>query len=663
MKLKLNLRQKMTIFILSTIILIITIVAVFVGSRMNKDIKSLAFDFGNGVVQKYAYQIQAELNKDMGITRAIAHSLYGFEDFEKAHRDSLVEQILLNLIDNNRSLVSVWANFEYNYIDKNYTKDHGRKSTSAFINNSGSPEILRQEKDMNGHNEQSDYYYLKTNPKPAILNPYFDKFNDIDILMTSLAVPIMHGDRFVGLAGTDISLDHFKGLIKDIKVFDRSILTIISSNGTIIAHSNPELIGKKLLTEFPELSDKNVLQNIRLGKNFSFLTKFSGEKWYSTFAPINVYGTDTYWSFEVTIPVVEIIKQARKTFSLSLIVLLFSIGLLIAVIFIIANNITRPLSSATSVLKELSKGNIDISQKVDITSGDEIEEMGQSLNTLMEGLNRTEQFAKEIEQGNLDADYELLGDKDMLGNALLTMRDSLKVARKNEEERKKEEEKQRWTTHGIAMFSDILRNDNDNLEKLSFNIISNIVKYLDAIQGGLFLINDNDKSDQFIEMMACYAYDRRKFNERRIEIGEGLIGRCFIERKTIYITDVPNNYVYITSGLGKENPRAILIVPLIINDQVYGVIELASFKEFEAHKIAFVEKVGESIASTVSTVKINIKTALLLEQTQQQAEEMAAQEEEMRQNMEELQATQEEAARREEELRIEIEQMREKYGE
>jgi methyl-accepting chemotaxis protein len=177
-----------------------------------------------------------------------------------------------------------------------------------------------------------------------------------------------------------------------------------------------------------------------------------------------------------------------------------------------------------------------------------------------------------------------------------------------------------------------------------------LVEYLNANQGGLFVYNDEDPDYIHFELASAFAYNRQKFLKKEIIWGEGLIGACAIEKQTIYYTEIPENYIQITSGLGESRPRSLLIVPLMIEEKVLGIIELASFSEIEQFQIEFVEKIAQSIASTLTTVRTNIKTASLLAKTQQQAEEMSAQEEEMRQNMEELQATQEEAARKSAEM-------------
>jgi transcriptional regulator with GAF, ATPase, and Fis domain len=115
----------------------------------------------------------------------------------------------------------------------------------------------------------------------------------------------------------------------------------------------------------------------------------------------------------------------------------------------------------------------------------------------------------------------------------------------------------------------------------------------------------------------------------------------------VYLTQLPPSYLQITSGLGESSPKCLLIVPLKIQDKVEGVLEIASFQEMKDYEIAFVEKLAETIAASISGVKINARTRTLLEDAQMQSEVMRAQEEEMRQNMEELIATQEEMKRKE----------------
>ena len=275
-------------------------------------------------------------------------------------------------------------------------------------------------------------------------------------------------------------------------------------------------------------------------------------------------------------------------------------------------------------------------------------ELNESLNKEHAKIYKLYNIVEELRKGNTDASYELQDDNDMLGNAVLTLRDELGTNKEEEEKRKKEDRQRHWTSEGLAKFGEILRQDTDNMEELSYRIISNLVKYIGAIQGAIFILNGEEQEDKHLEMTACYAYDRRKFPNKRVELGEGLLGATVLEKEITYITEVPEEYVNITSGLGQSTPDAVLIIPLKVNEQVHGALELASFHGMEQYVIDFVEKVAESVASTISNVKITSKTSRLLEESQKQAEELAYQEEQMRQNMEELKATQEEAARQSE---------------
>jgi len=224
---------------------------------------------------------------------------------------------------------------------------------------------------------------------------------------------------------------------------------------------------------------------------------------------------------------------------------------------------------------------------------------------------RLYRFVQKLKEGDIDAEY-VPEETDVLGKAIVNLRNTLKETKKEEALRRKEDEQRNWSAEGLAKFAEILRTEKDDIEELSYSIISNLVKYIDANQGGFYLLDDTDPGDKFFNLTACYAYERRKYADKRIDWGEGLVGACALEKQTTHLTKVPESYLKITSGLGSSNPKNIILVPLRVNDEVHGVLEIASFNSFEKYKVEFVEKVAESIASTISSVKINIRTAKLL---------------------------------------------------
>ncbi len=341
-----------------------------------------------------------------------------------------------------------------------------------------------------------------------------------------------------------------------------------------------------------------------------------------------------------------------------LIMLLISL----AIAVFISRATIRPIMRLKDFLLEMTRGVLPDEKMKE--SNDEIGDMSKALNKYIDGMRRTSDFAIEMGKGIYNTDFEPLSEEDTLGNALLGMRDDLKKAAEEEERRKKEDEIRNWSAQGIAKFSDFLRQNNEDIEKLSYNIVDNLINYIDAIQGAIYILNTNeeDEEEQYFEMTAAVAYGRQKMVDRKIELEEGLVGRCAFEKATVYLKEIPEDYVRITSGLGDDNPTVLLLVPLQLNNEIFGVLEIVSFKEFADYQIEFVEKVGENIASTISSVRINQRTAKLLEESRQKGEELASQEEEMRQNMEELQATQEESARREAEMQDTIDAINNTLG-
>lgn len=216
-----------------------------------------------------------------------------------------------------------------------------------------------------------------------------------------------------------------------------------------------------------------------------------------------------------------------------------------------------------------------------------------------------------------------------------------------------EERKRAWASEGFSQFGALMRKS-DELSKIYDELLAGIVKYVEANQAVLFLVEE-DKKEVSLNLKSCYAFNRKKYREQKLMPGEGLAGQVYLEKDLLYFKQIPQGYPSITSGLGGATPAALLIIPLLNNEKVEGVLELASFQNFEQHVIDFLMQLGKDLAASIGMNRINEMTKVLLEESQENTESMRAQEEELRQNMEELSATQEEMHRKERELTSQLE--------
>jgi methyl-accepting chemotaxis protein len=649
---RIKIQNKLLLFILSFTVLIYVVAFSLIITGFRQKLFNDAERLIQSNAREYANLVAGELNYDFNITQGMGWAMHGYKNISKETFVNYYKDILLNTIERNPNFFSTWVSWELNAIQPDYDLPYGRVRQTYYKHGN---QILYKQDTLNidGDVIGGLYHQVKVDKQDYISDPYWYTYTgriEDQVLEVSPCIPILNNGQFVGLAGSDIVLSRFQELSQSIKPFDVGYTFLISNNGTYVGHPNESFVGQIISDIRPEYSkENNVLERITKGEFFSHISHdnyFNGEA-YIAYAPVYIGNTKIPWSVGTAVPMEVIVSEANRILFRSIILAILGLMLLSYVIFEIAKRIAKPLSTITKVLEKIALGDLDDTRKINVKTSDEIGKISAALNSLIDGLNKTANFANEIGKGNLEAEFNLLGENDVLGDALLNMRESLKNAKEEEETRQDEDNKRNWATQGHAMFAEILRQNNDNIDTLSFNVIKNLVKYLNANQGGIFILNDDDEKNSFLELKACYAYDRQKYLTKKIGIGEGLVGACYLEKKTIHMTKVPEDYIMITSGLGGESPSTILIVPLIVNDEIFGALELAAFKPFESYHVDFVEKIGESIASTISAVKINVKTKFLLEQSQHQAEEMSAQEEEMRQNMEEMHATQEEMARKE----------------
>ncbi|RPH32941.1 MAG: PAS domain S-box protein [Bacteroidales bacterium] len=248
-------------------------------------------------------------------------------------------------------------------------------------------------------------------------------------------------------------------------------------------------------------------------------------------------------------------------------------------------------------------------------------------------ISKNALFAKKIGEGEYNAPFEVTDEDDILGKSLLVMRDNLLSNQQKESELN-------WITKGKEDISYILRLHN-NLDELSYDVLVKLIKYINIVQGALYIYNDEKK---ILVNLATYAYNRKKFVNQEFRIGKGLIGQCAYEKDFIYRTEIPDDYATMTSGImGDKKPKSILIIPLITNEKLQGVVEFASIDdEIPELTIQFLREVGEIIARTIFNLSVNQKTERLLQEAQQMTEELKENQEELRQNAEEMRATHDE---------------------
>ncbi|HMA36076.1 MAG TPA: HAMP domain-containing protein [Chloroflexia bacterium] len=248
---------------------------------------------------------------------------------------------------------------------------------------------------------------------------------------------------------------------------------------------------------------------------------------------------------------------------------------------------------------------------------------------------------------------------------LAALKDNINEMIRNLKDTTQKNTEQDWLKTNLAKFTRLLQGQKD-LMTVSRLIMSELAPLV-SMQHGVFFVNEPVDGEADLRLLASYGYKERKNISNHFRAGEGLVGQAVFEKDRILLTDVPDDYIKINSGLGEARPLNIVVLPVLFEGQVMAVIELASFQRFSETHLNFLDQLTESIGIVLNTIAANTRTEELLKQSQSLTQELQSQQTELtetnrrlEQQAKSLQASEEQLRQQQEELQVTNEELEEK---
>ena len=269
---------------------------------------------------------------------------------------------------------------------------------------------------------------------------------------------------------------------------------------------------------------------------------------------------------------------------------------------------------------------------VEGTWRDLTENVNQLAGNLTTQVRAIAEVSTAVTQGDLtrsitvQAEGEVAELKDNINQMIENLRETTKV---NAE--------QDWLKTNLARISGMLQGQRD-IEAVTQLIMSEVTPVVSAQHGALFLVEHGDSlGEAELRVVASYGYKPKKGRPDRFALGDGLVGQAAVEGKTIRLTDVPSDYIKISSALGDATPAHLVVMPVMFEEQVLGVIELGALRPFSEVNQAFLDQLADTIGVVINTIQANMRTEQLLTQSQALTQELQKQSLELRQTNDELQ--------------------------
>lgn len=616
---------------------------------------------GRNHTEAYASEFSETLHSIMSPVRLVGRLMSGINDNNDYIDLNLFDKVGPRIVELQPELENLCILVDYRYLSPAYHNLYGVKTVvyRMMHGHATRSETL----DTMKENPSSLYITIRNANKETTLGPYRGKVslgdNDTHMLLSIIAPVRDKLGTPAGVVSADVLLDNFQERIKDMQPYEGTYSFLVSNRMEVVAGPTRASMGLPLqqaLSNIPNFIE--VQEQMQRGEviTLPFESESTREHYVLFSIPIQIDQELYPWSFCLVVPRDSLLAEVGHYRDLALILFLTITGLVLLLGWHLARKFAAPIIPLAETMSLISYGKLAETSPLPNSRKDELGHMMQSLNRLREDLIDKVHFANSLEEGNYHVTMEH-HEFDELGSSLMGMAKSLLEAEERDQHQKLYEKRQRWITEGIAKFSDVIRMEQSNVGDYTYQFVSALANYTDSTVGALYLRQREEetgdltsKKDEVYTLACTYAYEVRKFQQREYRVHEGLVGRCAAERALIYITDLPDDFVTIASGLGYSKPDALLIMPAFQNNELVGILELARFGGYEKYQIDFIQTVLNSLVSTLENFYANLQTRKLLEAAQRQGVQLQQQREEMRQNMEEMQAIQEDFSRQQTEI-------------
>lgn len=602
-----------------------------------KNIEQKVFVDQQKVLISTSEKVNSLITTDINLVENISVIFSNYENIPEDFRRDFFQENLKTIIEENDEIYGLWTIFKPYTIDNlddlyiNSTHNLSGQFAVTYFRENG--KVTEKISDINDYGKLDDYLKLFDDNNVLVIAPYIDPYWELTgtSYIIRIAVPVVVNNKVIGLVGLDLNYGFLDKILNNLAYE----VIVVDEELRVIYNKDYRKIDRNLLEIYPFIfNNKELQRNIALKNEYSkkgHLFSPNETSFFSLYF-MSLKGTSNHWSIIFSSPDSVFVKKSKKQATSIFLGPIIVFIIIISFFIFTMNYITNSLKQIKESLKVLFSDNKNINFKKRNVL--EFSEIYQNILKNKENLKKYQMFTDLILEEKFDTKIEF-SKNDLLYDNLNKIRDKIINDLNDRNKQSEKQEIENKIGSALAQINTIQRLYNNQLEELAYNTTKFIADFINAIQGGFYVVNRDQNEKPFLELKAFYSYNRRIFSKKHIDFDDGLAGTCALEKKHIY-SKVPENYLEITSGLGSNPPNYIFLLPLLNNDEIMGVLELAFLDELPDYNIDFLLDASTVIASSIASADNSTKTLKLLEETRKISDEMKTKENQMNEQIAEL---------------------------